>query len=315
MLCTKRQRQLANWQATARWRKGCDLTLCLVALVFAVAAAALAIHLGGWALEGYRALRDPAASTSVSALTADAPVPTLISWIIGWIMVVVQFMFAIAAGLLAALMGLASLQQAPLLQDRHWCELLFRVNTKKQLRAWAVSLKYFRFVRGTGGGMCEVGDCLKLKLWAGSHEDIPRILIAIGQFMEPPPKAAEGNELAPTTMTAGSAVRGLLQCDSSTPDWLTLSVADAQNAWDVTQSAVEFALDIEAVLAPFASLVFDPPQNDRHCICPKYYPSFWGPPGQISTGVASRRRKRRKKLQGGLIKRSWRALMARIGRT
>ncbi len=290
------------------------MTLSLIALAFAIAAVALAIHVGGWAFEGYRALRDPVVSTSAPSETSDGLLPGFVSWVIGWIVVVVQCLIAIACGLFAALLGLASLPETPLLQNSQWCELLFRLNTKKQVRAWATSLKYFRFVRGTGGGMSETGDCLKLTLWASSHEDIPRIVLAIGEFMAPPPTPAQANQDASTVMAIGSPVRGLLECDRSTPDWLTLTVTDAQNAWDVTQSAVEFAIAIEAALEPFATLVFDPPQNDRHCICPKYYPSFWGPPGQTSSGVASRRRKRRKKRQGGLFKRSWRAMMARISR-
>jgi hypothetical protein len=58
-------------------------------------------------------------------------------------------------------------------------------------------------------------------------------------------------------------------------DRLDVSVADTADPYSVTEAAVASAKAIEALLAPIARQVVDPPQDDRNCVCPRYYADLW----------------------------------------
>ncbi|MDF5754730.1 hypothetical protein [Spongiactinospora sp. TRM90649] len=58
-------------------------------------------------------------------------------------------------------------------------------------------------------------------------------------------------------------------------DRLEISVSDESDPYSVTEAAVAAAKRIEVVLPPIVAQVVDPPQDDRNCVCPRYYPEVW----------------------------------------
>ncbi|RZL15432.1 MAG: hypothetical protein EOO62_04030 [Hymenobacter sp.] len=65
-----------------------------------------------------------------------------------------------------------------------------------------------------------------------------------------------------------------------TIDWepapqITLSVADTDNPYDVTTSAVAAAATIEKLLVAYEARLIDPPMASIYCVCPTYYPDLW----------------------------------------
>lgn len=47
------------------------------------------------------------------------------------------------------------------------------------------------------------------------------------------------------------------------------------NPYEVSEEDFQRALRLERQLQLLADRVIDPPQDDRNCICPKYYPGYW----------------------------------------
>src|SRR5262249_10506104 len=58
-------------------------------------------------------------------------------------------------------------------------------------------------------------------------------------------------------------------------DRVKVSVTDDKNIYIVTDKAVRRAKLLEKILKPLENRIIDPPNDDEHCICPKYYPDFW----------------------------------------
>ena len=54
-----------------------------------------------------------------------------------------------------------------------------------------------------------------------------------------------------------------------------ISVMDSDDPYEVTQRCVDGARRLEPRLLPLANDIVDPPQDNDHCICPKYYPDIW----------------------------------------
>lgn len=230
----------------------------------------------------------------------------------GALTVVARALLLALAALVGACAGLASVfflfiawaLDAPgdSLNDPHWCELLFRDHPKRELRAWARSMRYFRFIRGPGGGMADHGDRLALALRAESQAELSRIFAALGVSATPIwPDAASGGHVAfsanppgePIAPTPESTAAGRVRIAEVWVDaWMSgtaleLSLADPDRPGEVGAMSVEDARRVEERIERVADCVIDPPQDDRHCVCPKYYPSFWAEPdNRVSASMA-----------------------------
>lgn len=196
---------------------------------------------------------------------------------IHWLAFGTQGLLAMGTGLAAMILVLASLPEGDPLKDGRWTEILYREHPRAELRTWARSLRYFRFVRGSGGGMDDHGDCLRLALRAPSLAEIEAILAQLGATALPPfsdridrPDGPIGESIS--IQIGNTPLTGYL-CFGR----LELSLADQKDAWRVTQDTVNTALSLEPLFDDLADRLIDPPQDDRHCLCPKYYPAFWGP--------------------------------------
>lgn len=227
--------------------------------------------------------RYPAAST----LTDEEPLPSYLYWLL----IMLTGVFGLAAGLACLLCLLLAwgAGSGDWLEDPQWAALLFRDHPKRQLVAWARALRFFRFIRGSGGGMDDHGDRLAVLLKAESQQDLERIFASLGVLSRPLPlelAAGSGGYLVfePGMTSSGipeSPEPGIVQVGGvrvvayRTPGRLELSITDIDKPTEVTQAAVDAARDVEARLSVVAGRIIDPPQDDKHCVCPAFYPSFW----------------------------------------
>jgi hypothetical protein len=177
-------------------------------------------------------------------------------------------------------------------EESRWQSYLYETHSEPTLRSWCRSLKYFRFCRAYGGHAND-GDQLLLAIRLLSEHDLFEIFSALGIPIErttqreprsvlfAPPEVARLPPKIPTTdipwffqpshcHVAGRSVHAWVRTGR-----LELSVADTQSPYDVTAAAIESACVIEGLVGPLTDRLLDPPQDDKNCICPKYYPSFW----------------------------------------
>lgn len=136
---------------------------------------------------------------------------------------------------------------------------LYRRHSPRQLRDWVTRLPWFRFCRAFGGHNND-GDDLRLALRAETEHELTAGLATLG-ITGPGPVRIAGE---PAFAWAG-------------PGRLELRLSDPDEPYEVTGQTVDSAIRIEAGLGPLTSSVIDPPLDDPHCICPKYYPHFWSP--------------------------------------
>ncbi len=171
-----------------------------------------------------------------------------------------------------------------------WQRYLYESHPEAQLRAWAKRLALFRFFRAYGGHAGD-GDALVVVYRYASTDDLEALMASLGivlqRYAEPPPQAERG-----VTYTGAQMARFPPLIPDSTwlrqpghtriggrpavvwcsRDTVTISVA---SGYDVTEDDVRNAEAIEAVLAKVTHERIDPPQDNAHYICPKFYPEFF----------------------------------------
>lgn len=174
-----------------------------------------------------------------------------------------------------------------------WTGYLYESHPPDRLRTWARELGIFRFCRAYGGHAND-GDHLLVSLRVETENALLRTLSALdvpvkrllpGHPRPVPGVAYSADEFSrfPSAMPRfpGICQPGWVEIAGqrahvwSYGDRLNVSVADAVDHYSVTDAAVASAKAIETLLAPLASQVVDPPQDDRNCVCPRYYPDLW----------------------------------------
>ncbi|MEU7893312.1 hypothetical protein AB0B45_10630 [Nonomuraea sp. NPDC049152] len=177
-------------------------------------------------------------------------------------------------------------------RDR-WLEYLHGRHSPAELRAWATSLAYFRFCRAYGGHAND-GDRLLVSLRTETEADLLAVMSALGlaavRLPADNPRPVEGVGYSAAEFAAfvppmprfphfaqpgHVLIAGRPAHVWSAAETLSLSLNDERDVYEVTDATVESAKVIERLLAPVAARVVDPPQDSRHCVCPRYYPEFW----------------------------------------
>lgn len=162
--------------------------------------------------------------------------------------------------------------------DARWQAYLHERHSPAELRDWANRLALFRFCRAFGGHNND-GDQLRAVFAVPTESDLRAALSAIGT--EPAAALTMPIDDYPHLAQPG----WVRLADADVHVWvasgrLALQISDADDLYDVTEAAVRAAESVERVLAPIRDLAIDPPLDDAHCICPKYYPELWAPTGQ-----------------------------------
>lgn len=141
-----------------------------------------------------------------------------------------------------------------------WHDYLFRRHSEEELTTWARRLNLFRFCRAFGGHAND-GDRLLLALVYHGQEDQEKLWRELGI----PAPSLDVVKIADVSVFVGRSA-----------DRVFLSIAGADgDPFEVTAADVERAALLESKLGIISGRRVDPPLDDRHCIAPKYYPSFW----------------------------------------
>jgi len=174
-----------------------------------------------------------------------------------------------------------------------WYEYLYERHSRAELAEWARSLNYFRYCRAAGGHAND-GDELKVVFRHGSEAELRRQFETLGIPLLDMPRDAP-------RPVAGVSYRGdvwakFLPFVSHLPQirqpshmefdgvachvWIdaekwAISITDSDDSYEVTQRCVDGARRLEPRLQPLAHDIVDPPQDNDHCICPKFYPDIW----------------------------------------
>ena len=172
-----------------------------------------------------------------------------------------------------------------------WRQYLFKGHSEAELRAWARRLQMFRFCRAYGGHAND-GDSLAVTFPYDGSEELVRFFASLGMdlvhYKERPPQPEPGVSyradvvdqfpfLVPNTQWLGqpghcqiAGQKVFAWCDR---DVIRISIS---SDYDVTEADVSAAQVVEKTLAQAPLQHRDPPTDDEHCICPKYYPAYFG---------------------------------------
>lgn len=177
--------------------------------------------------------------------------------------------------------------------DRRWENHLYSGHSPAELREWVTRLRWFRFCRAFGGHQ-NYGDDLRLALRAETEHELLAALTALGITATTVPADAPG-PVPGVSYTAAEfaafphridrfphlAQPGHVRIGGHPAHaWaragrLEISLFDPDAPFEVTSRTVASAIAVESMLATVTSSVIDPPLDDPHCVCPRYYPHLW----------------------------------------
>lgn len=165
-----------------------------------------------------------------------------------------------------------------------WKQFLFRANGENNIRNWARRLHLFRYVRGFGG-MSNDGDDLRAVYPYRDNHELLEFFKFVGikavQYQEEPPQKSPGRTVQGKVLIRGAdwiEQPGVCQIAGQKVFVWCLNgkiQVNVSDGYEVTEGAVVRAEIIEKLLkdAPLPRL--EPPLDDKHCVCPKYYPEYF----------------------------------------
>lgn len=177
--------------------------------------------------------------------------------------------------------------------EQLWERWLYERHSRAELATWAPSLRYFRYCRAYGGHAND-GDELKVALRCETEEAFRLVCSSLGvtlEHMEPnaprpiPGVSYRGDEYAkfasfvtqwPHLKQPGHLVLNDAKCFlwvHST--WSELTIVDSSHPYEVTRRCIEGAAAVEPLIEKIVHAVIDPPRDNKHCVCPKFYPELW----------------------------------------
>ncbi len=165
---------------------------------------------------------------------------------------------------------------------RPWPHGAFGRHSEAELTEWARTLSIFRFC-GAIGGHANDGDQLMAGLRYSSSDDLADLAAALGITLWRVPwlRLNDANQIpdAPRWQQPDrQSLGGVSVFVYAEHGILNICIAGAAgDPYSVTQADVDQARIVERLLEPVRHRVVDPPRDNPRCICPKYYPSIFGP--------------------------------------
>jgi hypothetical protein len=179
------------------------------------------------------------------------------------------------------------------MSDFYWEQYLYMQHSEAEIGAWARALRFFRYCRAYGGQSND-GDQLLVALAIGSEPDLIEVFTRLGiplvQLPLDIPRPTPGvSYLASEYAKFRNPIRDYPHIEQPGyvrladvkafawyhPGRLKISITEEEDPYEVSARAVQSARTVESLLLPLADRLIDPPQDDRNCICPKFYPAFW----------------------------------------
>ena len=175
----------------------------------------------------------------------------------------------------------------PEILEKLWYHYLYQDHEKEKLESFARRLKLFRFCRAVGGHAND-GDSLQVLYKFDSWEILEHFCrthdIPLVKFSEKPPQPIPGQSYSHSEYTAfPSLIQGAewvkqpsfcMLYGVKIHAWCSLTSLSISlhDGFDVTDKNIADAEHIEKVLLSEPLLPFDPPVDNKRCICPKFHP-------------------------------------------
>lgn len=167
-----------------------------------------------------------------------------------------------------------------------WQEYLFKPQPEATIRDWARRLQLFRYLRAYGGMSNDADELMVVFLYQNMDELIGFFRFAgipFVQHQEEPAQSYPGRTVQDKSLIRGTKwTEQIGHCEIAgqkvfvwcTEDQIRIGISDTK-AWTVYEAEVVRAEIVEKLLkdAPLPRL--EPPRDDKHCICPKYYPEYF----------------------------------------
>lgn len=165
-----------------------------------------------------------------------------------------------------------------------WKEYLFAIHGEPTLLRWAHRLHLFRFCRAFGGMNNDGDDLLAVFQYRDSNdllEFFKFVGIKVVQYQEEPPQKYTGRTVQGKALIDGIQwIEQLGHCQIAGQKvfvWclnsqIKVSVSDG---YEVTEGAVRRAEIVEKLLKDAPLPRIEPPLDDKHCLCPRYYPEYF----------------------------------------
>jgi hypothetical protein len=192
-------------------------------------------------------------------------------------------------------------------EQARWEQYLFKEHSRERLAAWARRLAFFRFCRAWGG-QANDADQLLVAFRIDSEDDLLDVLgilsipekrvphgtaqptagvaYRLDEFMKFPNIMLNHRTMEQPGFVTIAGQNAYAWVHPGSPEKLTLSLANREGSEAVSDQIVAAAERIESRLQPLAQRVIDPPQDNRHCICPKWHPEIWNSIEQKSRASA-----------------------------
>lgn len=173
-----------------------------------------------------------------------------------------------------------------------WERHLYKEFSEEFLRAWVNKLKYFRFVRNSGGGFDSVPDKLLVAIKFDDEKSLRSLFESLGisyrVYDEKPPQPKLGEKykfgdypyLIQGTewieQPSHQKINGIPVFIWASNGQLEITISGPlENKFDMRLTEFENAKELEMLIQRYENLIVDPPRDNKLCICPKYYPEFW----------------------------------------
>ncbi|MEO5725742.1 MAG: hypothetical protein ABIV93_01985 [Byssovorax sp.] len=171
-----------------------------------------------------------------------------------------------------------------------WKSYLFSQHSEETLTAWARKLAMFRFCRAVGGH-AQDGDFLGVAFRYESEAQLLSFFRRVGRepvvYRSKPPQPVRGKSYPKAEFDAfPSLIEGT--CWIEQPGHCTLFGSKVflwcgngqinirvGSGYDVMPDDFEKAAFLEPYLEDLPFERFEPPQDNKYCICPKYYPEYF----------------------------------------
>ncbi|OWR30793.1 hypothetical protein CDO73_09385 [Saccharibacillus sp. O23] len=166
--------------------------------------------------------------------------------------------------------------------EERWRRYLHERHSPEELREWAHTLRYLRYRRATGGHAGD-GDRLLAAVAVGSRSELESVCGLLGIELQPIregepdwPRQVRSLDYPDVLQPGNAKIGGVEAFAWIYSDRLEIGVSDPDNPYEVSASTVEAAAEhLEPLLAPLQERLIDPPNDNRNCICPKYYPELF----------------------------------------
>ena len=166
-------------------------------------------------------------------------------------------------------------------KEFNWDEHIFQEHPKQFLIDWARRLKYFRFVKADGGHGSSP-DKILLSLKYNGQDDLIKLFENLGinyqQYKKRPIKPELS--LIPKTEWIEQPKHQVFN-NINLFVWgyeenIEFSITgSSENKWKITVAEFENAESLETLFENYVQRLIDPPQDTKHCLCPKHYPQYW----------------------------------------